>query len=97
MGTASEVGVLTFIIDQACHACLEVTMVDIAMILKHLRQAEHHIALSERHVHEQRQRVAQMSDADRQRSRKLLATFEESLRVHLQGRETILRELDLLK
>lgn len=74
-------------------------MADISHILEHLAQAERHVAMAERHVREQQERVVRLvaTGEDATRSIELLATFEESLRVHRLGLDTIRMELEIAR
>jgi hypothetical protein len=68
-----------------------------ARLLKELSSAEAHVALGNRHIAEQRARVAELeSKGDVATvSRALLNTFLETQRLHEKGLERIRRELEL--
>jgi hypothetical protein len=66
------------------------------MQLRHLVEAEQHIAIGERHVADQERRVAELElhGYDTTAARSLLSAFRLSQAQHIAHRERILRELD---
>jgi hypothetical protein len=72
---------------------------DRAMIEEHLRQAEEHIALGEQHIARQREILAELQrdGHDTAQAEELLATFEETQRMHIADRDRIQDELQSLR
>jgi hypothetical protein len=71
-----------------------------AMVVRHLAQAEDHVALSRVRIARQTEIVAELErgghEQAAQTARELLATFEDTLQSHLDDRERLLKELDAL-
>lgn len=63
---------------------------------RHLAQAERHVALGERHIATQRAIIAELvrDGHDTSRAEALLATFEQSQRLHVEDRDRLRKELD---
>jgi hypothetical protein len=68
---------------------------DRVRIEEHLNQAEQHITLGMMHISRPQQIIAELQrdGHDTTDAEALLATLEETQRLHLSGRETILDEL----
>lgn len=64
---------------------------DHGVLTDHLRQAEEHVALGERHIARQREIVAELEadGHDVTEPRRLLALFEEVQALHVQGRDRL--------
>ena len=69
---------------------------DRTMRLQHLEEAEGHVALGERHIAEQEDRIADLArlGADTTEAHKLLDNFYESQLQHIQHRDRLRRELE---
>ena len=68
---------------------------DRAMLKRHLRQAEEHIATGEKNIARQWELIAKLErdNHDTAHARAILDQFEELQEMHLADRERILREL----
>ena len=64
-------------------------------IEEHLRQAEGHVSLGQRHVMRQQQIVAELErdGHDSRSARELLCTFEELQTMHVSDRDRLITEL----
>ena len=74
-------------------------MLEKMVIWERLKQSERHVTQSTQHVHEQEARIVslELGGNDTTRSRALLKTFRESLRLHSEGRDRLLDELAALQ
>jgi hypothetical protein len=68
---------------------------DRAMIAEHLAQAERHVAEGEKIISRQRALVviAEATGGDAERSKALLASFEDTQAIHIADRERLREEL----
>ena len=70
-------------------------LMDKALVRDHLEQARRHVADGDKHVARQRQLVAKLDrdGHDSSEARRLLEQFEELLRLHIQDRDRLIKEL----
>lgn len=68
----------------------------LAQIAEHLAQAEMHVASGERHIAEQRAIIDELERGgnDAAEAKALLASFEQTQRLHLENRNRLRRELE---
>jgi len=71
-------------------------MMDRAMHVQHLEEAERHIAQGKRHIVEQEDRIANLArdGHDTTEARKLLDNFYATQMLHIQHRDRIRKELE---
>ena len=67
-----------------------------ALLQRHLAQAEKDVALGTLHVERQLEILAELGRDGHptKQAEQLLQTFEDSLRLHIEGRDRLLKELD---
>jgi propanediol utilization protein len=69
---------------------------DRKIVEDHLKQAEEHVALGERHIKRQREIVAELHGHghNTEESRRLLQQFEEIQTLHVEGRDRLRRMIE---